>query len=62
MFSYLSSDSVVIQDLKAKRTIGEGHDHNGLYFLNSNGLVACSATVSNKCVFCVFYSLVFGVF
>nr|XP_027119508.1 cytochrome P450 82A2-like [Coffea arabica] len=37
--------SSVLYDLKTKRTIGGGHEHNGLYFLNFNGPIACPAIV-----------------
>ncbi|XP_071912963.1 uncharacterized protein [Coffea arabica] len=36
-------------DLKTKRTIGGGREHNGLYFLYSNGPIACPATQGMSC-------------
>ncbi|XP_071918386.1 retrovirus-related Pol polyprotein from transposon TNT 1-94 isoform X2 [Coffea arabica] len=43
---------IICQDLKTKRTIGGGYEHNGLYFLNFNGPIACPATVSPLEIHC----------
>ncbi|XP_071939938.1 uncharacterized protein [Coffea arabica] len=40
------------QDLKTKRTIGGGHEYNGLYFLNPNGSIACPTTVFSLEIHC----------
>ena len=41
-----SSDSVVIQDLKTRRMIGQVHEAHGLYYLSTTSTIACTTASS----------------